>query len=1519
MPIDFVADEDKIDFQPEEPEFQAGLVGPKERRFSMYDVPALADKLSESPLPTYGMDVPTESVPVALSKTVAGLGEGVVSPLGAAATAAAPIEAAAPALRAGFGALGTKGVYDIALEQITRPEARPKTIPEAVELAGKVVPQLAMAAAPFIPEVTAAAYKNPKTGEVTAGSFHKEAAAEQDVKAPEAKEARETPDYGFIVQDPKTGATEFKTRPETEPIAQASGQLVQEPERPGQPHSDDIAAPGTDTPIAETKLPEKVRQEPLSPEAQAEEQARLAAELGEPELTDEQLWQKAQRKEKLTPEEQSRLDDIEARGEDMGEAETTALQAEADALKQVPPAAPTGEAQPTVPAAGKAEGGVSAPPAPAIPERTISQTKEQAVGEELKSLRKADVKSDPRLDMPGITRKVKPNSLVIQLRDLDSNPIKDIVVESSGDPVADSKTAGRILRENQKLLGRASLRESLAVSTGPNGRAIYKFDTHPNGMTWAKAQDWIDLVESRNKPQPAVVEEPKQIGPPTLTPAESTRLKSLTDKLESGKPLTSAEQKRYRALSDKMGGSAPEEKAAVKAEVEVQKVAATEGQRPAKDVKSELVARLEDSVKKAKSYPDLSKFTNPEQAKKEIGTVTIDIPGDGVFTVLNSKEALGTVLERAKRISTKPTEPAKIKYSGTSKEDRAWIEAQKAQQPPTTPPYTGEGMAGPGSPSITQPPDPKAQIQQLTDAFKNIEGRKVSTQEKLADAFKLGERLSGVKDRLSQSISGLKTAGNYLIGKWKQVQNIDDLLRAKGELSASKETRGWQVRKWVQQAKQATPSLRDQAAISKYIEAGGDPAQLRRGMAETKPRFKQAYQDALNLSPDLKVAAQNISNYFDSRLQEAIDAGVLKEGIEDYIHRIYESKPALGKQAFARVQDGILQRNPGLTKKRLFESDWEAEKAGFIPVQSYIDRIADYESSLSRAIAAREFIKKATEMTASDGRPIVDIKGVGVPIDSPEGVREATLIKPKYDPAYANTPGTPKFRGDYVDREYPALSRWKWVAQDSDGKPIFVQGDVAIHPDYVKRIDALLEPSRVRYGRYGSVARPALAVSSAVKQTMLDLSGFHQVQVTVHGMEHRVMPWKIVKDIDFQNPNVEGLLKGGITLGGDYRLQREGLVGSSLSRHIPLLGPVLESYHNWLFQDYIPRLKMTMALHALERNKARYAGLKTPEEIYNLTASEANAAFGEQNYIMLERSKTAQDMARLILLAPDFLEARGRFAGQALTRGGKAFGNEQRTALLLGALTMWVTARLMNKALDGQPHNEPENLFSVVYKGKAYGLRTVQGDILHLLEKPMQFWMHRLNPVFSRTAMEAITGRDEFGRKRSFSQQVWDGVSTMMPIALRSSREKSLWESLANSFGITARRWSDVDDAFTLAKQWKEKHGITEPGEFIYDRDKDPLRGLKIALSQSDEGAATKEIKKLLESKQTTFPKLQQHFVRYARMPFTGSMGNDVKWKKTLTADQSKTVEAAMEHKRDMLKLFYQAARKYNEAKNTPP
>lgn len=154
------------------------------------------------------------------------------------------------------------------------------------------------------------------------------------------------------------------------------------------------------------------------------------------------------------------------------------------------------------------------------------------------------------------------------------------------------------------------------------------------------------------------------------------------------------------------------QKAVQKVQTQVEKVARTEGSRPAKEIKSELVSRLEKAIEDAQNDPpavvkarqELEKaiarnrgvdFAQKDVAhameKSGVKKVTIDIPGDGVFTIYNTKEALTSVLERAKKISTSKGEPTKIRYSGTSKADKEWIQEQLANPP--TPEIVGMGGA----------------------------------------------------------------------------------------------------------------------------------------------------------------------------------------------------------------------------------------------------------------------------------------------------------------------------------------------------------------------------------------------------------------------------------------------------------------------------------------------------------------------------------------------------------------------------------------------------------------------------------------------------------------------------------------------------------------------------------------------------------------------------------------------------------------------------------------------------------
>lgn len=808
----------------------------------------------------------------------------------------------------------------------------------------------------------------------------------------------------------------------------------------------------------------------------------------------------------------------------------------------------------------------------------------------------------------------------------------------------------------------------------------------------------------------------------------------------------------------------------------------------------------------------------------------------------------------------------------------------------------------------------KPQLAQLTDAIKTL-AEQSPKQSKVSTAFDMGEAAQKVKDGVSESVEGLKAAGSYLKQKLIGRPVVTEYGSALGQRHLELSESAANAKKFVQSSTRAVPSEKIQAAISNYIDTGGDTALLNKAIAETKSRYKAGYEAAKTLTPEQKTIAANAKNYFESRLQDAMDAGILEDGIEDYIHRTYESDSPWKRGVLAELRSGIFTGRPALAKQRVFQYDFEAEKAGKTPVKSFIKRITAYDLSLNKAIADRKLIKTMMGMKMSDGRPMIDVGGIGTPIDK-AGVTEATLIKPSWKPTDPNTPL--KNRGDFKPFDHPALRKWKWVAQDANGKPIFVQGDVMVHPEAIGKIKALFEPSRVRQNPIG---RAALGVSSTIKQTMLDLSGFHLTQITVHGWEHRT--FKPVGEIDFQNPDVRGLVKGGMVV-GDYRAQElfsEGLASASLTRYIPGVGKYLQAWQEYLFQSYIPRIKTAMALHALERNRAKFGKELSEEQLYKLTADEAQAAFGELNYEMMGRSKTMQDILRIAMLAPDFFEARAKFVGQALTKyGGVLSGKgEQFQALAGGAAVMYITARIINKLLDDEYHFEPKNAFNIVYNGKAYSLRTVQGDLLHLATEPGRFTYTRLNPVFGRTGMEFATGRDMFGRKRDLAEQAKDFATTAVPISLRgvlNPREQNLWESFLNAFGVTERRSSPVQTISKLVQDFKSKNKIgQQPGEFIYDPEKDPFRPITQAATYSDTATTAKEIGNAVKQGNVTKEQIKAHFLRYATSPFTGSRKHDSEFVKTLTADEKKIYQDALAERRNVLKKFNEAYRLYLSTK----
>lgn len=768
------------------------------------------------------------------------------------------------------------------------------------------------------------------------------------------------------------------------------------------------------------------------------------------------------------------------------------------------------------------------------------------------------------------------------------------------------------------------------------------------------------------------------------------------------------------------------------------------------------------------------------------------------------------------------------------------------------------------------------------------------------------------KNVAARALVAAKAQIARVIDAQQKLPEVTSMDRSVGRWDAADTEGSLAAQRFVKTVRQVFPNRAKLRALSNWINAEGDKDLLARQAALTKdPELKKTYEDALKFGKPEADLAREIQHYHDVMLAWAQREGALEEGLENYLHRYYKPDDPVLEKKLAAVRYLRFTRDfPGF-KKRYYDSDFEAEQSGLKPEKDAARRILAYDNGFRRALTARAFVRERYEamMPAEklpDGtsirRPELDVVGGGTKVGEGDG-KGATLIKPKW----RQDSGDPKdYRGDYVTFDHPAFRKWKFATTDSAGTPILVEGDVLVHPDAAKKYAALFDKS---WWSKGPVRKGLLQASAVVKQTMLDLSGFHPVQIGIHAVEHQVNPFKL-EDLNTMDPKQRELVEGGLAVADTGAAQgfSEGVFGTGLTQKIPILGERSKLIQDWLFKDYIPRIKMTMALHALERNIDRYskdlaAGKITREQLVRLTARESNAAFGEQNYRAMAaatgRSKSFQDTLRFLFLAPDFGEARLRFPLQAMHK----YGGEQRMALVLGAIGMAVIAKIIEKIVSGENHFDRP--FTVTHNGREYGARNVASDLWHLITDPQSYIRNRLNPLYLRPALEAITGRDAFGRKRTKMQQLTDEAKQVIPISLRGGVEKdqTIWESFLNAFGVTERRKTAFGDEMKKVNAWKASKGYEEPGEFIYDADKDPYHTLTTQLTLGNDGKALKELNRMLEGKTPAQRgKIREHYERtlFGVKHLTGNATHEQEYVKSLSPSGNQEYQEALAERKAM-------------------
>ena len=731
--------------------------------------------------------------------------------------------------------------------------------------------------------------------------------------------------------------------------------------------------------------------------------------------------------------------------------------------------------------------------------------------------------------------------------------------------------------------------------------------------------------------------------------------------------------------------------------------------------------------------------------------------------------------------------------------------------------------------------------------------------------------LAPIQALVNKAAPAVKSAWEAVVETGKEALTADkmtDTRRSVLNWSAKLQKSFGEAGNFQKNIQRLVPNKVRREAITNWIQAGGDAKILAQRAAATKDKkLKKGYEAALKLTPEELQVANEVKNTYGNLATRGQAADVLGNLKDNYTTQIWKDVGGAG-----RGTGRTLKENFKFSKARTFDSFFDGEQAGFTPKTKDISELLPvYSHEMNNVIAAREMVEQLSKGVGSDGEPLVMPRGVGIPVDGPKG--QATLIIPK------------AIKGDTLDYKVipnqPALQNWTWATKDSAGNPVFLKSDLALHPEAYKKLTAVLGRSAIREWYQTPTTRLAAipkalvrgldAFNSETKRTMLGLlAPFHQVQTGTHGLGHRVNPFGAIPEIDLvAKPTQMDAANHGLMLLPDRASQNqfmEGLRTSGIISKIPVVGKVSDFYAEYLFQRYIPGLKFKTYEAILGRNQKVYAkdlttGKVNLEDIKVLSAEQANAAYGHLNYADLGRNPTMQHFWQLVLLAPDFLEARGRFAAQAGkgVAGGKA-GREQLLALgtlaVLQAAGAYITAQLADGEWD------PKHPFEVTIGPRRYTIRSVPEDIDALRTHTRTFVHSRLSPIVGRGTVQYLSERDYAGRKVSPGQTTKELLTQPIPLTLRSLpgiREVSgaarpgaikWWEQLAGAVGLKISRFNPNQKITELHTEWLKNN----PDPIIkqdFERNQvatypvSKYRSLDAALDDADAGEVMKAIQEL--------------------------------------------------------------------------
>jgi len=842
-----------------------------------------------------------------------------------------------------------------------------------------------------------------------------------------------------------------------------------------------------------------------------------------------------------------------------------------------------------------------------------------------------------------------------------------------------------------------------------------------------------------------------------------------------------------------------------------------------------------------------------------------------------------------------------------------------------------------------------------------IESPRLSLKDRVNLGKRLADEFAAGKTKLEHATARARSVWQAFKAQWRAPKTDDEPRAIFKEWHYEKQFSGLETHQWIQRIRADIPQKVRRMAISVWLDADGDKGLLTFQRDAVPARYQAVWDAALKLTPTEQAFARQIKQDFESKLADGQLMGLIGKGRENYgVPQIWAKAPehganyrpdAPGPRTARNPLAKLDPRDPFFALERTHESYFDGIMAKGVPKSLDIsDLVGVYNVDFHGALADRSVIKALKDAKMPDGTPAVMVSG-GAKIEMlPNGAR-TQFVDSNWRPKDAVTQdGRP-----YQTIDHWALRGWTFAAKDTAGNPIMVKGDFLVHPDLYRALKTQLEGKsalRDPDGPLGDIAHLTkfmLESGAFLKASKFAAATFHGATLAEHMMTHAFSGMPSKERLTLLNPFVFGvevdpaknlelanLMRHGMDLGfgGARMLFEEGLSshGGILSK-VPGLGDGLAWLSNGLFQEYLPRLKVRMGSVVLHANLKRYSKPSlsgpalTEQQIYELTASQVNAAFGGQNWKLMGRSRTFLDVNRLLFTAPDFLLSRAKVVGQA----GKPYNAEQRYFLIAQAALVYALARILNYLLDDDPHWEAENALRVIHKNRAYSARFIVNDIGHLLQDPAGFAGGRLGP-WPKALYESITGRDmRSGARIDVPIQTDNGALRATQILLKdlamwglpigtegflpgaTGREQTtLGQFGVGLLGVGSQRFTPETEMYRAAAEFNRKS--TDPKTLLHQQTRDEAvketsvyRKLDVLLEAEDYAAARKEYQSLLADGRTADgiknrykAMSKDHLAR----PFSGSQEREKQFKASLTPEQLREYQRAIELRKQREQAF---------------